>query len=55
VDRGVNVQAPKWLRIFPQAASPLTSALSGAFEVPRDVPPALSLLLKRMESRRPSR
>jgi hypothetical protein len=55
VDLEVNVQPPKWLRIFPNAASPLTAVLSGAFELPRDVPPAFRSLLKRMEHRRPVR
>jgi hypothetical protein len=49
----VNIQPPKWLRIFPRAASPLTGALSGASEVPRDQPPALNSLLKQIDSRRP--
>jgi hypothetical protein len=50
----VNVQPPDWLRIFPNAATPLTSALTGVFTVPRDEPERLKALLKRIERRTPA-
>jgi len=47
----VNVQPSGWSRIYPNAKNPLTSTLSAAFHLPRDVPPGFSRLLGKMDRR----
>ena len=49
MDCCVNVQPWTWLRVFPNAKNPLTSALSDVFAIPSDDPADLKLLLKRIE------
>jgi len=45
----VNVQLPGRLSFRCNTAHPLAAVLSGAFDVPRDEPDVLKMLLKRID------
>jgi hypothetical protein len=52
MDHMVNVQPSGWSSLFPNAATPLTPALSTAFDIPRTMPARLVWLLKQLDRRR---
>jgi hypothetical protein len=47
----MNVASPHWGSFQSPARHPLSTTLSGAFQVPRDFPPSLLTLIEQLERR----
>jgi hypothetical protein len=45
----VNVAPSGWFNVFSEATNPLTSALTFAFDLPRDMPDEMRVLLRRID------